>query len=344
MLARVQLAQGVLAHLVHVHQHHVGVVRHGRVHIAGHAHVEDEQGLVGTNHVRGDGVPLRPSGDNQHPCLADGRGQPVEGRWGEPVHVRRVPGLGFVAVDHGDGRLAGVLRQVLARVSAQLAEPKQHHLHPFQAGQVMSHALHRTERDRRRAGAQPRLRLHPLAGLEHQRHHAVQPRDVSTEVFGLTKRQFQLAGDFCVAWDLGFKGAAHAEQVRHRLHAMNGKLGSGPRVVVHGHVRLNHVVGMVRLQVRPVHLCAVAGGKHHRVVGPLGIQRREQLPLGFRGQGEGVARAGFRLLEGKTQRLKRPQHLVHTCHRGKTRGAFSWEGPSDCPRFVKRDGQGHEGL
>ena len=344
VLAFVQLAQGVLTHLVHVHQHNLGVVGHDRVDVAGHAHVQDEQRLIPVHHVWRDGVPLGSGGDNQHPGLADGRGQPVEGRWGEPVHVRRVSGLGFVAVDHGDGRLAGVLRKVLACVSAQFAESKQHHLHPFQARQVVAHALHGAEGDRRRTGAQPRLRLHPLAGLEHQRHHAVQPRDVPAEVLGLAQRQLQLTCDFRIAWNLGFERAAHAEQMRHSLHAINGKLGSGPRVVVHGHVRLNHVVGMVRLQVRPVHLSAVAGGKHHRVVGPLGVQRREQLSLGFGGQGEGVARAGFSLLEGKTQRLKRPQHLVHTCHCGKTRGVFSWEGPSHCPRFVKRDGRGHEGL
>ena len=158
---------------------------------------------------------------------------------------------------------------------------KQHHLHPFQARQVVAHALHSAEGDRRRTGAQPRLRLHPLAGLEHQRHHAVQPRDVPAEVLGLAQRQLQLTCDFRIAWNLGFERAAHAKQMRHSLHAINGKLGSGPRVVVHGHVRLNHVVGMVCLQVRPVHLSAVAGGKHHRVVGPLGVQRREQLSLGF---------------------------------------------------------------
>ena len=160
------------------------------------------------------------------------------------------------------------------------AESKQHHLHPFQARQVVAHALHALKATDVAPGLNPVsdfTRLLALSTNDTTRsNHATSPRGP-----GLAQRQLQLTCDFCVAWDLGFERAAPRNKCATASNAMNGKLGSGPRVVVHGHVRLNHVVGVVRLQVRPVHLGAVAGGKHHRVVGPLGVQRREQLSLGF---------------------------------------------------------------
>ena len=179
------------------------MVGHGRIDVAGHAHVQDEQ-VWSASTMSGVTVCPWPGGDNQHPCLADGRGQPVEGRWREPVHVRRVSGLGFVAVDHSDGRLAGVLRKVLACVSPSLPSPNSTTSTPSRLDKWWRRhctALNATDVAPELNPVSDFTRLLALSTNDTTRsNHATSPPRS-----GLTQRQLQLTGDFCVAWDLGFE-------------------------------------------------------------------------------------------------------------------------------------------
>ena len=162
---------------------------------------------------------LRSCRHNQHPGFANDLLQVVVMRGGEAVNFCGMVGLGLVSVDHRDGCMACMLCKVFARVSAQLSQAIQDHLHPFQVGQMVAHALDGTERHRGGSRAQSGFRLHTLAGLEHQGHHPVQPSHLASMGFGQAQCHFQLSGNLGVAGDLRFQGTAHPKQMHHSVHA-----------------------------------------------------------------------------------------------------------------------------